>query len=69
MTQRWRERSVITHCVSLPNSTAIGSKTAAENILCSSKEPGDGPLVGNTFLPVSKEPKGAGRLEFREAIR
>lgn len=47
-----------------PCQTALqsDSKAAAENILYYSKEPGDGPLVGNIFLPVSKEGKGAGRL-------
>lgn len=61
MTQRWRERSVITHCVSLPNSTAIGFQSCGREYFYYSKEPGDGPLVGNIFLPVSKEGKGEGR--------
>lgn len=65
MTQHWRERSVITHCVSLPNTIAIGFQSCAENILCYSKEPGGVPLVENVFQPVSKEGKGSKETVFQ----
>lgn len=49
---------MITHCISLPNTTAIGFQSRGRNILCCSKEPGDIPPVEIIFSPVSKEGKG-----------
>lgn len=46
---------MITHCVSCQTRPQSGSRTAAANISCRSKEPGDGPVVENIFLPVSRE--------------
>lgn len=44
------------------------SKAAAENILYYSKEPGDGPLVGNIFLPVSKEGRDQGDCSSKKQL-
>lgn len=48
---------MITHCVSLPNTTAVRLQCCSENISCCA-EPGDVPLVENIFSPVSEEGEG-----------